>query len=253
MRLIDTHCHLNLPDCFPHPDPVFRECAEADIGLILVGVDIETSRRAVELAEARQGVWAIIGIHPNYSHQEKPDDMGALADLIDHPKTVALGEIGLDFHWDFATQDEQRRSLGVQLDLAERKGVPVVFHCREAYPELLDFLEARNPGVPMLFHCFAGNSGEADRALALECRFGVDGPLTYKKAEGLREIVASLPRDRVVLETDSPYLTPAPFRGKPNRPTLLPLICDELARVWGIPGEEAAQITTENARSFFRI
>jgi TatD DNase family protein len=253
LRLIDTHCHLNLPDCYPDPEPEFHACREAGIGLILVGVDPKTSRRAVELAETHEDVWAIVGRHPNYAHEATSSDLSEIRELLSHPKAVALGEIGLDFHWDFATRDQQERSLFEQLDLASEVGVPVVFHCREAYPELLEILETRLHPTPMLFHCFAGAADQARRALDLGCAFGVDGPLTYKKADALRAIVRTLPRNRVVLETDSPYLTPSPHRGKPNSPTYLPLICAELAALWEIGLEEAGALTTANTMSFFRL
>lgn len=253
MRLIDTHCHLNLPDCFPEPEAEFAACRDANIGLILVGVDPKTSRRAVELAEAHEHVWAIVGRHPNYAHEAAPSDISEIRELVAHPKAVAIGEIGLDFHWDFASRDQQERSLLDQLDLAGELKVPVVFHCREAYPELLTLLEGRAQESRMLFHCFGGNADDARRALALGCYFGIDGPLTYKKADDLRALVASLPRDRVVLETDSPYLTPAPHRGKPNSPTLLPLICAELARVWEMSVPETESLSTANAVRFFDL
>ena len=253
MRLIDTHCHLNLPDCYPDPEPEFQACREAGIGLILVGVDPKTSRRAVELAETHEEVWAIVGRHPNYTHEAATSDLSEIRELLSHPKSVALGEIGLDFHWDFATRQQQERALFAQLDLAAELDVPVVFHCRQAYPELLAILVARVHSTPMLFHCFAGNADEANRALDLGCAFGVDGPLTYKKADSLRAIVRTLPRDRVVLETDSPYLTPVPHRGKPNSPTYLPLICAELASLWEIGPDEGAALTTANAKAFFRL
>ncbi len=252
MHLIDTHCHLNLLDSFPDPEPEFTACADAGIGIILVGLDPETGRRAVDLAEAHDNVWAIVGRHPNYAHGYGPAELAVYCDLLKHPKVVALGEIGLDFHWDFATRDQQDRALFDQLDLAQEVGSPVVFHCREAYPELLTVLESRPPH-PYLFHCFAGDADDARRAIALDAYFGVDGPITYKKADGLRTVVSNLPKNRIVLETDSPYMAPVPHRGKPNRPSYLPLIAEGLAAVWGETPEATAFQTTENARAFFGI
>lgn len=253
MRLIDTHCHLNILETYPDPEPEFAACAREGIGLILVGVDPKSSRRAVDLAESHDNVWAIVGRHPNYTADYKTAELEQFKDMLQSPKAVALGEIGLDFHWQYATLYQQEKALIEQLDLAGELGVPVVFHCREAYPELLSRLEKLQSLPKTLFHCFAGDEGDAERALNLGTWFGVDGPLTYKKADALRTLVAGLPHDRVVLETDSPYLPPTPHRGKPNSPTYLPLIAAELARVWDVSVEEAAGVTTDNAKAFFDL
>lgn len=252
-ELYDTHCHLNLQENFPAPEPYFQNALSAGVTrLNLVSLDLASSYRAVELAENHEGVFAIIGRHPNYAADYDPAELKSFEEILSHPKVVALGEIGLDYHWDYATREQQEICLLDQLDLAERVGKPVVFHCREAYADLLSLLEERRR-LPFLFHCFSGNSHEAERALALGAYLGVDGPLTYKKADELRALVGSLPRDRVVLETDSPYLSPEPFRGKPNEPAHLAFVNRTLAKVWEISEEESARTTTENALAFFRL
>lgn len=251
--LIDTHCHLNVEKDFPDPYAALADAQAAGVShCILVGVDLESSQRAVQLAEESEGFYAVIGWHPNYTCDYTPDALPHFESLAASPRVVAIGEIGLDYHWHYATPEQQARALIDQLELAERVDLPVVFHCREAYPDLLAILEAR-PVRPYLFHCFAGSREGARRAIELGAYFGVDGPITYKKAEDLRAVVADLPRDRVVIETDSPYMTPAPHRGKPNTPTYLPLINEGLAAVWDVDREEAARITTENAQRFFDI
>jgi TatD DNase family protein len=193
-----------------------------------------------------------VGRHPNYAHAYERSELADYRELLSHPKAVALGEIGLDFHWDFATRNQQERALFDQLDLADELGKPVVFHCREAYPELLTILESRR-AMRYLFHCFAGDADDAQRAVRLDCHFGVDGPITYKKADALREVIAGLPRNRVVLETDSPYMSPAPYRGKPNRPSYLPFIAQGLASVWDVSADFVAQETTTTARAYFGL
>ena len=251
--LIDTHCHLNFPDNFPEPGETIEEAKRAGVErLIAVGCDPETSRHAIDLAEKHEEMFAVVGCHPTYTKAYTRESLAEIGQMLTHPKVVALGELGLDFHWDYATPEEQYVALIDQLDLAAATGMPVVFHCREAYPQLLDVLEARPPH-PYLLHCFAGTLSDAERALKLGAMFGVDGPITYKNAHGLREVISHIPVDRLVIETDSPYMPPVPFRGQPNRPAYVTYINDALASTLGISSAECAEWTTENAIRFFRL
>jgi TatD DNase family protein len=251
--LVDTHCHLNLADKFPDPSKAIREARDAGVTrMIVVGIDVALSRLALDIAEAHDGVFAIVGVHPNYANDYKPSDLTQIEEMLKHPKAVAIGEIGLDYHWDYATPEQQRKALFDQLDLAESTGKPVVFHCREAYPDLLSLLEKRKH-LKWLFHCFAGDLHDAARAAKIGAWFGVDGPITYPKADDLREVVKSLPRDRIVIETDAPYLSPAPFRGKPNHPSYVRFVNAGLAATLGLELEECAEMTTKNAEAFFEL
>lgn len=251
MNLIDTHCHLNLEEHFADPSATIAEAHAVGVGrLIVVGIDLATSRRAIALAEQHPSLYATIGIHPNSSADKF--DMSEIEALVSHPKVVAIGEIGLDYHWDYATKEQQFASLHAQLDLADRLDKPVVFHCREAYDDLLTILEARRRG-PWLLHCFSGSQSDADRAIRLGCTFGVDGPITYPKAGDLRQIVGGLSHDRLVVETDSPYLTPVPFRGKPNRPSNVVFVNRGLADCLGLTEAACSELTTRNAERFFRL
>ncbi len=251
MRLVDTHCHLNDRQAFPDPAPAVDEALAAGVvRLVVVGVDTDSSRYAVELAERFEEVYAVVGWHPTSTATFSPAELPALREMLAHPKVVALGEIGLDYHWDYATPEQQAVALRAQLDLAAELEEPVVFHCREAYPDLLDVLE-REPGPRRLFHCFAGDATDASRAVALGAWFGVDGPVTYRKADALREVLAGLPRDRVVVETDAPWMAPHPFRGKPNRPAWVTYVNEGLASVWGVTPEVCAGLTTAAAQAFF--
>lgn len=251
--LIDTHCHLNDARAFPNPQ------AEIDAALalgvermIVVGTAPEDWERAVALAEAHLEIWAIVGWHPNYTSDYSPDSLDRLRELLAHPRVLALGEIGLDYHWDHADREIQRQALRDGLDLAVETGKPVVFHAREAYSDLLDILETRPPH-PYLFHCFAGNAEEGGRAAALGARFGVDGPVTYPKAEALRETLRALPFEGLVVETDAPYMSPTPHRGKPNRPANVRYVAEGLAKALDRSFEEVAERTTATAREFFRF
>jgi TatD DNase family protein len=251
--IIDTHCHLNFPDAFPDPAKTISEAVVAGVErMMAVGCDTITSQYAIDLAQEHDAVYAIVGWHPNYASKFSDAELANIRAMLDRPKVVALGEIGLDYHWDYATRDEQHRCLHAQLELAQELDVPVVFHCREAYADLLNVLGSF-PSGSKLFHCFSGNADNAERIVNMDGYFGIDGPITYKKSQELREIIKTLPRDRIVLETDSPYLTPEPHRGKPNRPANTTLVNAMLASMWGVEAEESAAVTTANSQRFFRI
>lgn len=251
--LIDTHCHLQDAEAFGDPA---REVAEAQASgvelIVVVGVRPSDWEAAVALAERFEPVHAILGWHPNYTADYDPSTLADLETRLGHPKVCALGEIGLDYHWDYAPREQQARALRDQLELARRMDVPVVFHARKAYGDLLDLLEGAPPHR-YLFHCFSGSEEDARRAVALDAYFGVDGPVTYKGAAELREVLNMLPRERLVLETDSPYMTPAPFRGKPNRPAYLPYINRALSALLELSEEACGGLTTANARRFFGL
>lgn len=260
--LIDTHCHLNDPEAFPDPLAAVAEAQAAGVErLVVVGIDANWNARARDLAEASRSVWFSAGWHPTSVRPLLAHDMAAelrsLDALLDHPRCVALGEIGLDYHWDFTTPEEQDCALHAQLDLAAAreamgKPTPLIFHCREAYGPLLDRLESRGPGRYLL-HCFGGTIQEAERALALGAKLGVDGPVTYPKAESLREVIRATGLAHWMLETDAPWMSPVPYRGKPNHPRHLPLVAEGLARALGITPDEVAIQTTQTATEFFRF
>lgn len=254
MRLFDTHCHLNLVEAFPEPSEAIESAFEAGVArLLVVGIDVPSSRRALEIAEEWEGVYASVGLHPTEAPRWSRAAARELCELAKHPKAVAWGEIGLDYHWMTAPAEVQRECLLEQLHLAADLELPAVIHCRDAHQDLLRLLESLDSPPPLLLHCFSGSPEDARRAVALGALLGFDGPLTYRRNQELRELVASLPRGRVVLETDSPYLAPEPYRGKPNSPALLPLINQRLAALWCLDPEESADQTTANAERFFGL
>jgi TatD DNase family protein len=252
--LVDTHCHLNLVEEFPDPAAEVAYARQEGVDrLIVIGIDLPTSRYALDLAEQFPEVFAACGIHPNSTADLSGEWLDELRTMLQHPKCVALGEVGLDYHWDYSPPAKQKLALEAQLELAEELHKPVVLHCRKAYGDLLDLLESRRLAVPMVFHCFSGTADDARRAQNLDAYFGVDGPLTYKNASELREIFSSLPLDRVLIETDAPYLTPVPHRGKSNRPAYVKWVNEMLASLWQISPRESGQITTGNAVRFFGL
>lgn len=253
MRLFDTHCHINDPESFPDPSQAVLEAREAGVDrLVVIGVDPASSLRAVQIAEAHDGVYAAVGWHPNYTASFSADGLAAIEALTSRPRVVAVGEVGLDFYWDHSTPKRQLEALEAQLDMAERVGKPVVFHSRKATSELLDLL-AKRRRHPWLLHCFSGTAKEAARACELGCLLGVDGPVTYPKSEELRQVLTGVGLEKLVLETDSPYLAPHLHRGKPNRPALLPLVAEGVAQALGLTAREVAETTTANAERYFGL
>lgn len=253
--MVDTHCHLNFRDKFPDVGTTISRAHENGVHrVIVVGCDTETSQIAIELAYEYEQVFACVGWHPTYAANYSQAEISKIEEMTKHTKCVAIGEIGLDYHWDFSTPEQQRICTAAHLKLAVSCGLPVVFHCREAYDDLLDWLEEL-PDKPraMVLHCFSGNLEHARRGIALGCYFGVDGPVTYKNASSLRNILATIPLDRLLLETDAPYLTPHPYRGKPNEPAMIPLINAALAEVLGVSPSEMAEVTTRNAERVFGL
>lgn len=253
MHLIDTHCHLNDQKAFPNPSDALQEADEVGIKtLIAIGIDTKTSEEVVELSDQFENVFASVGWHPSYSANYNQKELTRIRELADHKKVVAIGEIGLDYYWDHATKEEQMLALSDQLDLSVELKLPAIFHCREAYPDLLNFLESR-PKHTYLLHCFAGNMEDAKRAIDLGCLFGVDGPVTYKSRDELRECLKFIGIERIVLETDAPYLSPVPYRGKRNRPAYMLETAKAVAELFEMSLEEVAELTTKTAREFFLL
>lgn len=270
MALTDTHCHLDF-DRFDadRPEVLTRARAAGVARILIPGIDLPSSRRAVKLAETDPILFAAIGVHPNDSLTWDAQTIPSLRDLAANPKVVAIGEIGLDYYWDSAPHDHQRTVLQAQLNLAAELGLPVIIHLRErgdadhgpCAEDALTILEewvtrlrvagsalAARPGV---LHSFSGDIRTAERALHLNFYIGLTGPVTYKNAESKRQMVAALPLDKILIETDAPYLAPIPWRGKRNEPAFVRHIADKIAEIHKINPEEVAAVTTTNAARLF--
>jgi TatD DNase family protein len=204
------------------------------------------------MAERFDNLYATVGVHPNEAATFRDEAIAELEGLYRHPKVVGIGEIGLDYHWDFASKEQQFIALRAQVALAKSISAPIVFHCREAYEDLLNFVEQESLSNTLL-HCFGGTPDDHRRALKLGAMLGVDGPVTYPKADGVRALVAATPHDRLLLETDAPWMSPHPFRGRPNTPSRLTYIRDAVAKVWEMDPTAVTERTTSNARRFFKI
>lgn len=251
--LIDTHAHLNDPKFADDIDEVLARAGEAGVERIIVcGFDLESSAAAVELATRYDSVYATVGIHP---HDAKSYDAIAerqIEELSRASKVLAIGEIGLDFHYDFSPREMQMAAFEAQINLSGKLGLPIVVHSRESNPEALQVLRHRAANiVGCVFHCFSGDSDFAQSVLDLGFYIGVDGPVTYKASEKLRRVVEACPLDRLLVETDCPYLTPVPYRGKRNEPAYVRYVAEEVARAKGISLQELADATSNNARRLF--
>ena len=250
MELVDTHCHLDWSAFDADRDEVIRRAIEAGVTrMVTIGVDLASSRRAVELGERYAGVYASIGVHPNDVADFSRDTLNELRKLAQHPKVVAIGEIGLDRYWRTVAPDAQKRAFEAQLELAADIGKPVIIHSRDAAEDVLETLErhlARNPQHAGILHAFSGDRDAARRAFGIGFLIGIGGPVTYKKADELREVARTAPPDRFVLETDAPFLAPVPHRGQRNEPARIALIAEYTARLRQAPVEDIARCTTAN-------
>jgi TatD DNase family protein len=252
MRWTDTHCHLNHEQLLPEWDAVLFRAQQAGVQrFILIGYDLPSSERAVQLAEQSPALWASVGIHPHDATQCTPDALARLRELSQHPRVIAIGEIGLDFYRDLSPREAQEEAFHAQLTLAQERGLPVVIHCREAYDPLLDIL-AQYPRVRGVLHCFSGTETHAERGLSLGYYLGIGGVITFKNADTLRAVVRAMPRHRLLLETDAPYLAPHPYRGKRNEPAYLPLIAQSVTSLWGISLDELSALTEANVDALFQ-
>lgn len=252
--MIDTHCHLTDPRLHEQlPSVLARAAANGIHQMLTVGTSPDDARAAVELARTAPNVFAIVGIHPNYSQAVQLADVAALRSIQAHEKVVALGEMGLDYFHDRASRQQQHLIFQAQLQLASELDRPVVIHAREAIDDTLAVM-THFPRVRAVFHCFTGTPAEASRILAAGYLLGFDGPITYKKNDELRRIVADVPPDRLLVETDAPYLTPEPMRKqKVNEPALVKHVAEKMAEIKGWSIEQVDEITTANARRFFQL
>jgi TatD DNase family protein len=251
--MIDTHCHLTDPRLFEQLDEVLARCAAAGVDrVVTIGTDLEDDRAAIAVCQSRTNVRCVVGIHPNYSADATVEDVAALRELQRDANVLALGEMGLDYHYDHATPAHQRQIFEAQLQLAAEVNTPVVIHCREAVDDTLAVMRAF-PTIDAVFHCFTGSREEAARIVAAGYLLGFTGPITFKKNDALREVVRATPLDRILVETDAPYLSPEPMRKvKTNEPSFVVHTARVVAEVKGVSYEELDRATTENALRFYR-
>ena len=253
MALFDTHAHYDDSRFDPDRDRVLSALPAAGVALALCpGCSIRSSRAAVALAEQYPFVHAAVGVHPHDARALSPDDIPTLSHLAGHAKVKAVGEIGLDYHYDFSPRDAQLFCFRAQMDLARALDRPVIVHDREAHEDTLRVVRDF-PSVRGVFHCYSGSLEFAKILVGLGWYISFTGVVTYKNARRVLETAAWLPGSRLLIETDAPYLTPEPHRGARNDSTHLHLICETLAALRGVSAEELAETTTNNGKELFSI
>lgn len=249
----DTHAHYDSPAFDADRDAVLASLPGKGIGLVLnAGAGEESSRASLGLADKYDFVYASVGIHPEEAASVSEGWRERLAGLAAHEKCRAIGEIGLDYHYPLPTRDIQKRIFDEQLCIARELGLPVIIHQREAFSDTLDILRAHT-GIRGVFHCFSGNRETAKIVLDMGFYISLGGAVTFKNAKKPPEVMAFIPWDRLLLETDSPYMTPHPFRGRRNDSSYLPFIAQAAAALRGSTLDEVADITLQNGRELFSI
>ncbi|WP_322797551.1 TatD family hydrolase [Thermoflexus sp.] len=257
MALIDTHCHLDDPAFDEDRDEVLARAREADVEAFVVpSITLERIPAALKLAERYPGIYVAVGIHPHAASTFSFEALAQLREWARHPRVVAIGEIGLDFYRDLSPRASQREAFRAQLELAGELGLPVIIHQREAQEAVMEELErwaAAHLGARGILHAFSGDAVMARTAAAWGFLLGIGGPITYPRAEALREAVRAVGTTALVLETDAPYLPPQPYRGRRNEPAHLRIIGETVSRILGLSLEHIAEHTTRNARLIFRL
>ena len=257
VSMIDTHCHLD-SEAFEHEvERVVERATEAGVQRIIVpAIDLGNAGAVLALADRFVEVYAAVGVHPNSAAEWQDGWVDQLRILTQHHKVVAIGEIGLDYYWDKTPASIQQQALERQLALAAELQLPVIIHNREASADVIRLLAAsplNGTACPGVLHSFSGDWATAEAALTMGFYMGFTGPLTYKKADELREIAVRAPLDRILIETDAPYLSPHPHRGRRNEPAFVRLVAERLAELRGLTLVEVARVTSVNAERLFRL
>jgi TatD DNase family protein len=250
----DTHCHLALGAGDEPAEATVARAADAGVRtLVTVGVDLASSAEAVHVASSFDDVWAVVGLHPHNAIEATDHVLGRLAGIARHPLVVGVGETGLDHFREHSPRLRQAESFREHIRLAKDLEKALVIHCRDAHDDVVEILLDEQPPARTVFHCFSGDVELVETCAAHGWYMSFAGNVTFKNAEELREAAAAAPIDLLVVETDSPYLSPHPFRGQPNEPARVVHVVAQLAQLHGVPPEEMAARTTDNARRLFAL
>jgi len=250
-KLIDTHGHLDSPEFDADRDEIIRKAVDSGIEYIInVGSSVAGSQNSISLADKYNCIYACVGIHPHDADKSTPDDVGRIRAMASHAKVVAIGEIGLDYYKNYSAQDNQKKLFEAFLGLSREFNLPVVLHSRQAESDTLSIIKEFMP-IKAVVHCFSGDESFLQQCLDLGFYVSFTCNVTYKKADKLRGVVKAVPFDRIMLETDAPYLSPEGLRGKRNDSLNIIRLAEEIAFIRGTTAEEVGTITTNNAKRFF--
>ena len=253
--LFDSHAHLD-DNRFDgdREEVIARAAANGVTGIINIGADMASSRRSVELACRYASVYAAVGIHPHDAKDAVEEDYAQLAAWVkEEPKVLAIGEIGLDYYYDWSPRPVQQEVFKRHIQLAREVGKPIIIHDRDAHGDILAMVKQEAAGLTGVFHCFSGSLDMAREVIKLGFYVSIAGPVTFDKSVKLKEIAAAVPMDRLLVETDAPYLTPQPYRGRRNEPAHVRYVAEEVARARGLTLAEVAAATTANVKRLFHI
>ena len=259
---IDSHCHLFYEDYKEDLPAVLKRAEDAGVQRFIVpATNHETARRAVDLAEQYDSIYACVGFHPLDLEHYSEENLASVEQLLSHPKVVAVGEIGIDYFYDTSPRDFQREIFAMQIDIAAKHGLPIVVHTRDSVQDAVDIVVAavhkhpqwRDKGKRGVFHCFTGSADQATTLFDHRFLVSYPGPITFKKNDVMAQTLGEIGIENIMVETDSPYLTPVPYRGKRNEPSYIPLIARKISEILSIPVEEVEKKTTENVYSLFLL
>ncbi len=254
MKLFDTHAHLDDERFDEDREQIIEQIKQDGISLIVnPGADMKSSRAAIKLAEKYDFIYAAVGIHPHDVKDITKADLIELEQMAKHEKVVAIGEIGLDYYYDNSPRELQREYFIKQIELANKLSLPIIIHSRDASMETYEILKEHKKDIGCVLHCFSQSLEMAELYLKIGCHLSFAGPLTFKKSSKLKEVARNIPLDKIFIETDSPYLTPEPYRGRRNDPSKVRYVAEELSKLRAISVDKIAEITMNNAIEFFDI
>jgi TatD DNase family protein len=253
--LFDTHVHLNAEQYEDDLQEVINRALEKGVqNMVVVGFDEPTIKKAIQIAETYDFIYASVGWHPVDAVDMTDEHLAWIEELAQHPKVVALGEMGLDYHWDKSPKEVQKDVFRRQIRLARKVNLPIIIHNRDATEDVVTILKEEHvEEVGGIMHCFTGSIEVANQCMDMNMYISFGGPVTFKNAKKPKEVATELPLDKLLIETDCPYLTPHPFRGKRNEPGYVSYVAEQIAELKGITYEELAAITTANAKKLFGI